>query len=160
MADAREKAIQAVRTWLKSTFELPDAQVIRDQYGQAAGFRPAKPYFLVSWLSSQDWGDPEQWKTPGETSWSQARQAIIRVTAVGDEAGSWMEAAGLLTHLYADPDVSINEPVSGVMEMSTRHGDTLEYSAARDFMVSYLLTVTTAGPATVATGANITTESS
>lgn len=159
MADPRETAIQAVRTWLKSTFELDDNRVIRDQYGQDAGPRPPKTYFCVSWLSSQDWGDPEQFITPTQTHWTQARHAIIRVTAVGDDAVHWIEAASLCTHLFVDPSVTINEPVSGVMEMSSRQGDTFELSAARDFTVSYLLTVSTAGPSTPATSFNPTLES-
>lgn len=141
MADPREAALQAMRTWLKSVFDLPDARVILKQYGSDPATRPEKTYFCVEFTGSNDHGQPERSTLPTKTRWSVGKHATLRVTATGPDAGHWLDVAGLMTHEFNDPNFTIGEPLSGTLEMSQRHGATMEYSAMRDFLLMFHLDI-------------------
>lgn len=146
MSDPRETALQDMRAHLKAAYGLPDAQVILKPYGPDPIPRPVKPYFMVNYLSTGDEGQPEQTLTSEYTRWTVGKTAILRVVAVGDDAVHWLDALGLLNHLWPGSTTNIGEPLGSTTEFGDRHGDTFEYGAMRDFPVRFLLSVDTAAP--------------
>ena len=158
MADPREVVLQAVRTWRKAVFDLPDDRVVLRAYGADPPPRPTKTYLVVDMSSQNTIGVPDREHTVANTRWASAEQATLRIKAVGPDASHWLSVLPLCMHLFESDSVTINEPLSGVFEMSDRHGATFEYSATRDFLVSYKLTAVTAAEPNAASITINTTE--
>lgn len=144
----REDILQGIRTWLKTSESLTDAQVIP---ADDDGPRPALPYLTVKVLtadaeigrdedvrSTDGSGDPTL-VVRGE------RRATVSVQAFGTTAEGWLSTALLKRRLPSIQEVLLGvgltiEPMGPIRDLSRLVDTAIEPRFGVDLEVTYLLT--------------------
>lgn len=136
MTTARERLLQASRTWIKDVLGLPDGKVILAQREEKSPRIPL-PFYMVNLVSFDLERGVDEWeeRLDGTRTDRGNREATLRVTGFGSDAEEGLTVLGLLTHEF--PTEASCRTLGPLLDISSIESTTWEPRFVKDFTLSY-----------------------